>query len=151
MNQDDAYRSTEYFDPQGQQGSSSGMSGDNVPGTGETKTEVLRPKGPQIHAMLVGVEGPPGIRGQLMRLSAGETNTIGRDYSCDIVIDETSVSRHHAKIRVDENEDGELQFFIQDLATENGTEVNDQEVLKHYLKDGDRIKLGRAVLVFKQV
>ena len=149
MNQDEAYRATQAFDADGRQ--QENFSGDVPGGADRLKTEVLRPKGPQIHAMLVGVEGPQSIVGQMMRLSANETNTIGRDYSCDIVIDETSVSRHHAKIRIDENEDGELQFFIQDLATENGTEVNGQEILKHYLKDSDRIKLGRAVFVFKQV
>lgn len=113
-------------------------------------TEVLRPRGPRIFAMLVGVDGAPGIYGQVFRLDPTGATDIGRDYECDIIIDEPSVSRRHARVRLDQNEKtGKLQFFIQDLATENGLEVNGKSVVKHYLEENDRVKLGRAVLVFK--
>ena len=115
------------------------------------KTEVLAPKGPQIIAMLVGVEGAPGIAGHIFRLDTLEGTTIGRDYDCDIVIDEPAVSRKHAKVKLDEVEKGQLQFFIQDLATENGTVVNGQKIVKHYLAENDRVTLGRATLVFKMI
>lgn len=115
-------------------------------------TEVLRPKGPRIFAMFVGVEGAPGVVGQVFRLDPKSATTIGRDYSCDIILDEPAVSRTHAKVRLETNEaTGKDQFFIQDLATENGTEVNGQLVVKHYLEENDRVRLGRAVLVFKVI
>lgn len=141
MNQEEEQRPTEYWSPE--QGWP-GMAG----GPSSAKTEVLRPAGPQIFAMLVIVEGP--AVGQIFRLNPSEAMTVGRDYSSDIVIDEPAVSRQHAKVRLEKRESG-YQFFIQDLATDNGIEVNGQNQIKHYLKDGDRIKLGRAVLVFKQV
>lgn len=153
MNSGDEYKPTEYF-PQtpGQGGDAFG--GQGWPGIspsmgGQAKTEVLRPSGPKIFAMLIIVDGP-GI-GQVYRLNPSEATTIGRDYNCDIVVDEAAVSRQHAKVKLEKKEGGELQFFIQDLATDNGIEVNGQNVIKHYLEDGDQLKLGRAVLVFKQV
>jgi pSer/pThr/pTyr-binding forkhead associated (FHA) protein len=118
---------------------------------GQARTEVLYPKGPRMIAMLVGVEGAPGIAGQIFRLDTNEATMIGRDYDCDIVIDEPAVSRKHAKVKLEEVEKGSMQFFIQDLATENGTVVNGQKVVKHYLSENDRITLGRATLVFKLV
>ena len=116
---------------------------------GAARTEVLYTQTPSAFAFLVVTEGPG--TGQIMRLNPLEGNTIGRDYSCDIVIDEPAVSRQHAKIRTEKDEEGELRFFIQDLATENGTMVNDEQIIKTYLTDGDRIKLARVLMVFKQV
>lgn len=118
---------------------------------GRQKTEVLRPRGPKIIAMLVGVEGAPGIDSQIFRLDVFEGTTIGRDYTCDIVIDEPAVSRLHARVKLDEVERGQYRFFIQDLATENGTVVNGEKIIKHYLTEDDRVTLGRATLVFKLV
>ncbi|WP_157913315.1 FHA domain-containing protein [Candidatus Promineifilum breve] len=133
-------RPTELYDP-------------NVHGAGarggRRKTEVLEPKGPRIIAMLVGVEGAPGVAGHIFRLSTVAGTSIGRDYENDIVLDEPAVSGQHAKVKLDEVEKGRLQFFIQDLASENGTVVNGQKIIKHYLTENDRITLGRATLVFK--
>lgn len=120
-------------------------------GPGRRKTEVLQPKGPKIIAMLVGLDGAPGIAGHIFRLDTADGTIIGRDYECNIVIDEPAVSRRHAKVKLEEIERGKLQFFIQDLATENGTVVNGEKVVKHYLSENDRITLGRAVLVFKMI
>jgi pSer/pThr/pTyr-binding forkhead associated (FHA) protein len=140
----DIDRPTELFDPNrpGQYG---------MTPSGRQKTEVLYPKGPRLIAMLVGVEGAPGIAGQIFRLDTNEGTMIGRDYDCDIVIDEPAVSRKHAKVKLEEVEKGRVQFFIQDLATENGTIVNGQRVIKHHLVENDRVTLGRATLVFKLV
>ena len=57
----------------------------------------------------------------------------------------------HAKVRVVEGDDKERVFVIHDLATENGTFVNGEEIAKHELNDGDVILVGETELVFKQV
>lgn len=134
---------TEMYDPK--------RHGKMPSGGGARKTEALRPKGPRILAMLVGLDGAPGIAGQIFRLDTLEATTIGRDYECDIVVDEPAVSRRHATVKLEEIDKGRMQFFIQDLATENGTVVNGQKVIKHYLNENDRITLGRATLVFKVI
>ena len=95
------------------------------------------------------IEGEAQQPGHIFRLSTVAGTSIGRDYENDIVLDEPAVSGQHAKVKLDEVEKGRLQFFIQDLASENGTVVNGQKIIKHYLTENDRITLGRATLVFK--
>ncbi len=84
----------------------------------------------------------------------GETTAIGRDPARnDIVIDDSAVSRQHAKIRLREG-----HFVLTDLASTDGTYVKDQnaeggwtEVHEHILKDGDQIKMGRMTFAFIHV
>ncbi len=114
--------------------------------SGAAKTERLRVEPPSF-AWLVVVEG---IRaGHIFRLHP-EITLIGRDPSCDIVLDDSAVSRQHAKVRVVE-EEGKKKFVLHDLASENGTIVNGEAIAKHELTDGDQILIGRTKLVFKQV
>lgn len=87
-----------------------------------------------------------GLRmGKEFRL--GEETNIGRDATrSDIVIDDTGMSRQHAKIRL-ENE----QFVLYDLASRNGTFVNDEQIQKRVLMDGDRIKMGETIFTFMEI
>ncbi len=57
-----------------------------------------------------------------------DSTIIGRHPDCDIVIDDNSVSRRHAKIRRRGN-----QYFIEDLNSRNGTLVNREVVQKETL------------------
>ncbi len=111
------------------------------------KTESLRTEPPSF-AWLVIVDGIHA--GHIFHLHPDST-LIGRDPGCDIVLDDTAVGRQHAKVRAIEGEDKKKIFVLHDLATENGTFVNGEEIVKQALKDGDRILLGRTNLVFKQV
>ncbi len=112
---------------------------------GTDKTVGLR-REPPTFAWLVIVDGIHA--GHIFRLRSDVT-VIGRDPSCDIVLDDSAISRQHAKVRVVEDE--EKVFVLHDLATENGTFVNDEEITKHELGDGDRILIGQTKLVFKQI
>lgn len=103
---------------------------------------------PPSFAWLVIREGPRA--GQLFRLRA-EGTSIGRDPQCDVILDDEAVSRQQAKIRAEENEEGEPQFFIHDLATSNGTFVNGEQIIKQSLSDGDVVEMGTTKLVFKQI
>ncbi len=110
-----------------------------TPPTPETIS--LRRK-PQAMGWLMVEKGPRA--GQEFRLQ--EVTTIGRSGDNDIIIDDPSVSRQHAKVRLE----GQT-FTIFDLGATNPTQVNGQEIGKHQLIDGDRVEIGDAVLVFKQV
>lgn len=123
--------------------------GSNYPGMVEfnTKTELLN-TAPPTFAWLVIREGPRA--GKIYHLNPDDT-TLGRDVSSDIIIDDSAVSRQHAKIRLVKNEQGQTEFVLHDLATANGTKLNGAEILKETLTDGDRIEIGRTVLVFKKV
>jgi pSer/pThr/pTyr-binding forkhead associated (FHA) protein len=74
----------------------------------------------------------------------GEALTIGRDPQSDIVLDQSMVSRHHARIE----KRGEA-FIIRDLRSTNGTFVGGKRMEVHTLQDCDAILIGNARLVFK--
>lgn len=76
-------------------------------------------------------------------LEKGQSINIGRLDSNDIVIENLAVSGHHAKI--DSVGDG---FLLTDLKSKNGTFVNDQLVISHWLKQGDVVTIGKHILVF---
>ncbi len=73
------------------------------------------------------------------------TTKIGRALDNDIVINDFSVSRHHAEIIFENN-----QFIIQDLKSRNGTRVNQRLTSRAILKDGDEILLGTFKMQFMQ-
>ena len=111
------------------------------------ETVVLR-AGPPSFAWLVVINGP--WAGRLFRLDPKGT-VLGRDARSDIILDDDAVSNLHAKVRQEGEEDNRPTFYIQDLASTNGTLVNGETITKCPLKDGDRIVIGQTTLVFKQV
>ncbi len=66
-----------------------------------------------------------------------KTTIIGRGEGCTLRIPVVSISRQHCElIKSDDN------LLIRDLASSNGTHVNNQRVNESALKAGDRITLG---------
>lgn len=84
--------------------------------------------------------------GEQLKLRAG-TNVVGRDGSkSQVLVEEGSVSGEHAKIRWENG-----VFVIYDMASTNGTFVNDRRIEKQRLMDGDAVRMGRMEFVFKQL
>lgn len=75
---------------------------------------------------------------------------IGRATDNEIVIQDDSVSGHHARItrRKTGGEEPQEEFVIEDLSSTNATFVNNKEVSSQLLKDGDIIRMGRTRLKF---
>jgi pSer/pThr/pTyr-binding forkhead associated (FHA) protein len=69
--------------------------------------------------------------------------TIGREEGNPLRLNDERVSRFHAKIQVD-NED----FILTDLESTNGTRVNGTVVQIRRLRYGDRVAVGRSLLLF---
>jgi hypothetical protein len=85
--------------------------------------------------------------GKQLALSTSSRNNIGRDASrCDLVLDDMAVSAEHARVQFEHG-----QFVIYDLASSNGTWVNNRRVQKQMLLDSDEIRLGDTLVVFKSV
>ncbi len=72
-----------------------------------------------------------------------DPQTVGRGSSCNIKIGDAGVSSKHAKIWC---EDG--VFFVMDLGSTNGTFVNDRDVDRQQLEDGDTITFGMTKAQF---
>lgn len=65
---------------------------------------------------------------------------IGRDSTCDIVIPDRQVSRHHARVTI--SKDG---ILLEDLDSKNGTHYNGQSLEQSIiLQDGDVIQIALA-------
>ena len=72
---------------------------------------------------------------------------VGRTKDCAVaILDDPSVSRRHAEIRLDGSE-----FWIVDLGSTNGTEVNGKRVSRLRLGNGDRITVGQTTLTFERL
>jgi hypothetical protein len=73
---------------------------------------------------------------------------LGRDNTADIILDDPGISRQHTEIRV--TSDGpHLVTNIRDLGSTNGTFVNGERITSQRLTDGDRVNVGRTVLIFR--
>ena len=81
--------------------------------------------------------------GHIIDISQFETS-IGRAKTCDISIDNITVSRFHAVLSRRAN-----GWIIFDTNSTSGTFVNGGAIKKHQLlKDGDRINFGKCEFVF---
>ncbi len=71
--------------------------------------------------------------------------TLGRSRDCDIVLDDTSISRRHAEIRP--TGDG---WTVADLGSTNGVRLNGRAVAgAQPLQGGDVVELGSTKIVFE--
>ncbi len=96
------------------------------------------------HESLHYVLGPGGV----CLLSREKEHIIGRNESCDIHVDDPRVSRCHAKITWSSIHSG---FLLVDLASANGTFVNNAQVQDHPLTNDDRIRVGEQILFYQSV
>ncbi len=69
--------------------------------------------------------------------------TIGREEGNLLRLNDERVSRYHAKIQFDNGD-----VILTDLDSTNGTRINGNPIQIRRLRPGDRINLGRSVLLF---
>ncbi len=93
-------------------------------------------------ARLVAVDGiSPGIYFALDTL-----NEIGRAADNTIMLDDETVSSHHARIFYHGG-----QWWLEDLASRNGTDVNDLRVEEPLVVAyGDEIRFGRVLMLLEE-
>jgi hypothetical protein len=90
------------------------------------------------HALVV--DGP----GARHELSHGR-NVIGRGTEADIRLPDTGVSRKHVDVVLESG-----VATAEDLGSTNGTLVNGRRITRQPLADGDVIRIGHSVLVYRR-
>jgi two-component system, cell cycle response regulator len=84
--------------------------------------------------------------GQVISIAKGELN-IGRNPDNDVVVDDSGVSRKHARIAMDDG-----NYVLSEVNARNGTLVQGNKVTTSILTDGDFIQLGpRTAFRFSMV
>lgn len=79
-------------------------------------------------------------------LTRRETS-LGRNKNCDIVLDESTVSRLHAVVVC--AKDG---WYVADTKSQAGVRINGKKIEKKaYIKTGDAITLGGVTLFFENI
>jgi pSer/pThr/pTyr-binding forkhead associated (FHA) protein/tetratricopeptide (TPR) repeat protein len=91
-------------------------------------------------ASLKGLSG--AFKGQDFPLS-GPRITLGRVEGNQIVVEDASVSRHHARLQRERQ-----GWVVHDLGSSNGTFVNDRPITQRELKGGEKITLGSVSFRF---
>lgn len=93
----------------------------------------------------------PGKLAQLIQLAGTNvgavynlagTLVIGRASNADLRIDGTGISRHHARVRLDQQ-----RVEFEDLGSTNGSFINGQRVERTELRPGDKIQLGSGTIL----
>jgi len=92
-------------------------------------------------ALVIRTGGFEGTRYEL----AGEETLIGRNPTTDITLLDEGISREHAIILFDADQD---RYEIEDLESTNGTKVNGRRIRNATLSPGDEIQIGHTVFDF---
>jgi hypothetical protein len=129
---------------------------DRRPGAGEPAgdiepgaTMIYKPKAPPPTQAISAQE--LGVEQELVTLTFDDTEhevrqrrvVIGRSRDCDIQLNDANASRRHAELR----QEG-ASYWIVDLGSTNGMEVNGKRVKRAKLRDGDTITIGSTELTF---
>jgi predicted component of type VI protein secretion system len=69
---------------------------------------------------------------------------IGRAPGCELHVESSSVSRHHALVMMTTRE-----VIIEDLRSTNGVYINGRKITRQLLNDGDRLAIGEAQFVVR--
>ncbi len=117
---------------------------DDIGGTQILAKPTLKQRGKtEVHEACIILIHPPGANiGKRTRLIEKEY-LVGREIDSDFVVDRSSVSRHHARLKR-----GRGAWTVEDLDSTNGTFVNEERVSDCTLRDGDQIRFGDAIFKF---
>ena len=73
-----------------------------------------------------------------------ERVVLGRHPDCDVVLQDSQVSRRHAEVRLVSG-----RHMLLDLSSSNGTWIDERPVLQHLLSDGDTFRVGDQLIAYR--
>jgi len=84
------------------------------------------------------------LDGEVHRLTKSPL-VIGRSKECDLQLQDPNTSRRHAEVRLEGS-----GYWLVDLDSTNGLQVNGRRTSRAKLESGDRITIGSTDIVFEQ-
>lgn len=120
-----------------------GTQAGGVTGSQGLSETIVAEKPQGVMAWLAVTAGPQ--KGKSHQLRVGD-NTIGRDLDNDLVIEDSSVSRNHALVKVQDD-----SFLVMDLGSRTGTKVGGRTLEGKVLKTGGVVSLGETNLNLVEV
>jgi pSer/pThr/pTyr-binding forkhead associated (FHA) protein len=126
--------------------------GPDLPAREPSATMIYRPAQPPTEAVSPAELGV-GVGKEVVSLSVDgrkyeiskQRTVIGRSRECDIQIEDPSASRRHAELR----QEG-TAYWIVDLDSTNGLEVNGLRTQRAKLDHGDKISIGSTEISFRR-
>ena len=79
-------------------------------------------------------------------MTSERVRTLGRGPSADFIIDAPLISRLHCRLTAVDSE-----LVVEDLGSTNRISVNDHQVQRSTLQDGDRFRIGRVEFIIDTV
>ena len=76
---------------------------------------------------------------------------LGRALEADVRINDSQISRRHARINAVVNQDKTISYAITDLSSKAGTLLNGQKIRREILQHGDKITVGNHLLRFEML
>jgi signal transduction histidine kinase len=73
----------------------------------------------------------------------GDALSLGREATNEVQLNDSEISRRHAEVR--RTAEG---LVLADLSSSNGTFVNTEKIGERLLRNGDRVQVGRTLLLF---
>ncbi len=74
---------------------------------------------------------------------------LGRTLEADVRVNDTKISRKHAKINMIHDAEADVtEYVLSDLGSKNGTYLNGRRIEKENLHNGDKITIGEHILRF---
>jgi hypothetical protein len=124
--------------------------GPSLPEREPSATMIYRPTQPPTEAV---TPEELGITGEVVTLNVNgrkhevtkERTVIGRSRDCDVQIEDPSASRRHAELR----QEG-TAYWLVDLDSTNGLEVNGLRTKRAKLGHGDKITIGSTEISFRR-
>ncbi len=75
---------------------------------------------------------------------------LGRAFEADVRINDTKISRQHARINtVFDADTNQTTYILKDLISRSGTLLNGQKISEEILQNGDKITIGEHILRFE--
>jgi len=94
----------------------------------------------EVRHVTLRVENGPQ-KGRTWSSDGARSCSIGSHASCELMLDDPTVSRFHCELRIDGR-----RARIRDTGSHNGTYVDGVQLVEGYVRNGARVRLGRSVV-----